>query len=129
MYIQSGDIVWVSGPWHVGLYPDITIFQNCGLKERPLEAKEQAEADLGYCGEPEVIDLPQEGTIDMILDLKRAQMQHEMCYKRFKHWNCLNHNFRHGVTVHRDCMRAVTILTQLAAFYFDQVLEYIITEI
>ena len=112
--IQSGDIVWVSGPWRTGRYPDITIFRNGGLKERLLEAEERAEADLGYRGEPEVVDLPEEGTIDMILAKSRARMRHETCNKRFKHWNCLNHNFRHGVTVHRDCMRAVTVLTQLA---------------
>ena len=112
--IQSGDIVWVSGPWRAGRYPDITIFRSSGLKDLLLEAGERAEADRGYRGEPEVIDLPDEGSVEFILAKKRARMRHETCNKRFKHWNCLSHNFRHGVTFHRDCMRAVAVLTQLA---------------
>ena len=106
--------MWVSGPWRAGRYPDITIFRNGGLKDRLLEAGERAEADRGYRGEPEVIDLPDEGTVELVLAKKRACMRHKTCNKRFKHWNCLNHNFRHGVTFHRDCMCAVVVLTQLA---------------
>ena len=106
--------MWVSGPWRAGRYNDITIFQNSGLKEKLLEDRERAEADLGYRGEPEVIDLPDEGSIDMILAKKRARMRHETCNKRFKNWNCMSQNFRHGVAMHRDCMIAVAVLTQLA---------------
>ena len=112
--IQSGDIVWVSGPWRAGRYPDITIFRNGGLKDKLLENQERAEADLGYRGEPEVIDLPHEGTASMILAKKRARMRHETCNKRFKNWSCLTSNFRHGVGLHRDCMFAIAVLTQLA---------------
>ena len=81
--IQTGSIVWISGPWRAGRYPDISIFQNSGLKEKLLEASERAEADLGYRGEPEVIDLPDEGSFELILAEKRARMQHETCNKRF----------------------------------------------
>ena len=82
--IQSGDIVWVSGPWRAGCYPDITIFRNSGLKEKLLEEEERGEADRGYRGEPEVIDLPDEGSFDMIFAKKRARMRHETCNKHFK---------------------------------------------
>ena len=112
--IQSGDIVWISGPWRAGRYPDISIFRLSGLKEKLLEANERAEADLGYRGEPEVIDLPDEGTNDMILAKKRARMRHETCNKRFKNWACMKQTFRHGVGFHRDCMFAVAVLTQFA---------------
>ena len=112
--IQSGDIVWVSGPWRAGRYPDITIFRQSGLKDLLEAADERAEADLGYRGEPSRIDLPDEGPEDMILAKKRARMRHETCNKRFKNWACLTSNFRHGVAFHRDCMFAITVLTQLA---------------
>ena len=127
--IQSGDIVWVSGPWRAGSYPDISIFRLSGLKEKLLETNERAEADLGYRGEPSVIDLPDEGPSHMIWAKKRARMRHETCNKHFKNWGCLKQNFRHGTALHRDCMYAVTVLTQLtirngeplfdAAFFTD----------
>ena len=112
--IQSGDIVWVNGPWRAGRYPDITIFQEGGLKDKLLDEGERAEADLGYRGKPDTIDLPDEGPFHLILAKKRARMRHETCNRRFKNWGCLTSNFRHGVDVHRDCMYAITVLTQLA---------------
>ena len=78
-----------------------------------MVASERAEADLCYCGEPEVIDLPDEGSFEMILAKKRACMQYEMCNKCFKHWNYLSQNFRHGVTLHQNCLFAIAVLTQL----------------
>ena len=68
--IQSGDIVWVNGPWRAGRYPDISIFREGGLKDLLEASDERAEADLGYRGEPLRIDLPLEGTEDMILAKK-----------------------------------------------------------
>ena len=112
--IQSGDIVWVSGPWRAGRYPDISIFHLGGLKEKLLKAGERAEADLGYRGEPQTIDLPNEGPSDMYLAKKRARMRHETCNRRFKNWACLKQTFRHGVAFHRDCMFAVVVLTQIS---------------
>ena len=112
--IQSGDIVWVNGPWRAGRYPDISIFREGGLKDLLEASDERAKADLGYCGEPLRIDLPLEGTEDMILAKKRARMRHETCNKRFKNWACMDTNFRHGVALHRDCMYAIAVLTQLA---------------
>lgn len=112
--IQSGDIVWVNGPWRAGSYPDISIFRLGGLRDKLLENNERAEADLGYRGEPLAIDLPDEGPKSMILAKKRARMRHETCNKRFKNWGCMKQEFRHGLSLHRDCMYAITVLTQLA---------------
>ena len=112
--IQSGDIVWVNGPWRAGRYPDISIFRLGGLRDRLLDTGERAEADLGYRGEPQVIDLPEEGRRDLILAKKRARMRHETCNKRFKNWACMTQNFRHGISFHNDCFKAIAVLTQLA---------------
>ena len=112
--IQSGDIVWASGPWPAGQYPDITIFRNSGLKDLLIGAGERAEADAGYRGEPLAIDLPDSGHISMRRDKARARMRHETCNKRFKQWNCLNENFRHSLENHGHCAHAVFVLTQLA---------------
>ena len=70
MPIQSGDIVWVSDLWWAGRYPDISIFYWSGLKEKLLENGERVEADLGYRGETNVIDLPLEGPSTKILAKK-----------------------------------------------------------
>ena len=72
--IQSGDIVWVSGPWRAGRHPDITIFREGGLKQKLLEAGERADANCGYCGEPLTIDLPDEGPAPLIFAKKHACM-------------------------------------------------------
>ena len=111
--IQSGDIVWVNSPWRAGCYPDITIFQLGGLKNLLFECGERAEVDKGHCGEPSVIDLPNEAPLDMLLAKKKARMRYEMCNKCFKNWACPNTSFRHGVDLHSDCMYAVAVLTQL----------------
>ncbi len=112
--IQSGDIVWLSGPYPAGSFADITIFRTGGLKEMLLAAGERAEADLGYRGEPETIELPLSGHIDTHVGKARARMRHETCNKRFKQWACINSRFRHSFEYHHDCMTAVVVLTQFA---------------
>ena len=106
--------MWANGPWRAGRYVDITIFRLGRLKELLLEAGERAEADKGYRGEPEVIDLPDEGPSHLIGPKARASMRHETCNKRFKNWGCMARSFRHGVALHSDCMHAITVLTQLS---------------
>ena len=54
--ILTGNLVWVSGPYPVGKYTDIAIFNivlaNC------LEPGEGVEADNGYVGRPDKIKCP-----------------------------------------------------------------------
>ena len=47
--IQTGDIVWINGPFPAGAWPDINIFRH-GLKWMLKEAGERCEADKGYRG-------------------------------------------------------------------------------
>ena len=85
-----------------------------GLRDKLRDANERAEADLGYRGEPEAIDLPHEGPEYLIEAKTRARNRHETCNKRFKNWACMSCNFRHGVALHSECFNAVAVLTQLA---------------
>jgi hypothetical protein len=48
--IQTGDIVWVNGPFKCGPWPDLSIFR-INLKNLLLP-REQVEADNGYRGDP-----------------------------------------------------------------------------
>ncbi len=55
--ILTGNIVWTSGPYECGLWPNIKIFRN-GLKSC-LEESKRVEADDGYIGEaPERVKCP-----------------------------------------------------------------------
>ena len=56
--IQSGDIVWINGPFPAGRYNEIVIFRN-KLKDKLEFCKEKVEADDGYRGEGFYIELPQ----------------------------------------------------------------------
>jgi len=47
--IQTGDCVWINGPYRCGKNPDITIFRDSLLSH--LEEGERVEADDGYIGE------------------------------------------------------------------------------
>ena len=52
--IQTGDIVHINGPFKPGSFADLSIF--ClKLKQLLLDAGEKAEANSGYCGEPETV--------------------------------------------------------------------------
>ena len=110
----TGKIVWTSGPWRAGRYPDISIFREGGLCERLRNAGEKAIADKGYRGEPEVVDLPDQGSHDNKHYKRMARARHEQCNKRFKQYGCLAQRFRHSVDFHRHCFSAVVVLTELS---------------
>ena len=112
--IFTGKIVWTSGPWRAGSYPDITIFRNGGLRDRLLEENEKAVADKGYRGEPDAVDLPHEGSKRHQFYKSHARARHEQCNKRLKQFGCLVQRFRHKVDFHCHCFNAVVILTELA---------------
>ena len=106
--IQSGDIVWINGPYQCGLYPDLTIFRR-GLIYM-LEGGEKVEADKGYAGERLYANTPTPGIFD---SGGIARSRHETVNKRFKQWGCLGHRFRHCFTKHHSVFSAVAVITQL----------------
>ena len=110
--IQTGDIVWVYGPFPAGAWPDIKIFR-LGLKHE-LEPKEKVEADKGYRGDLS-IRTPIYGGSSMYQDQQSAaRARHETANRRFKQWNILSRVFRHQLDKHQSVFDAVATITQLS---------------
>jgi hypothetical protein len=92
--IQTGDIVWVNGPFPCGRNPDITIFHLSLLHH--LGENERVEADDGYIGlAPRYVKCPKifanlEETGFMPQCVRNRQ---ETVNKQFKHWDCLKQIF------------------------------------
>ena len=111
--ISTGNIVWTSGPYRAGRFPDLTIFCISGLKEKLLAYGEVAVADKGYQGEPNCIDLPEHGSAIHQFMMKRTRSRHETCNKRLKQFGILSQRFRNDINLHRQVFHAVVVLTQM----------------
>ena len=113
--IQSGDIVWIHGPFPVGGWPDINIFRHSLLSH--LSEGERVVADLGYRGEaPQYVKCPGSAysTEETVTMQSKARARHETMNKRLKQWGCLFHQYRHSLSKHGDVFRAVAVITQLS---------------
>jgi len=112
--IVTGHIVWINGPFPCGAWPDINIFRN-GLKQKLLQAREKAQADLGYRGEKHTtIIIPNQFDSDDIKKLKAdVRARHETVNKRFKQFGALKQVFRHDLDKHKAVFEAVAVITQL----------------
>ena len=128
--IQTGDIVWVNGPFPCGAFADITIFRE-KLKAVLESVGERAEADGGYDGEPMLIDLPTEGCFSgkrQKYIKQRVRSRHETLNRRFKQFFCLQRCFRHNIKMHKICLFAAVVIVQLENKFGDgevfQVKEY-----
>ena len=113
--IRTGHIVWINGPYPPGMYPDISIFRDALLSF--LEQGERSEADDGYFAKALLgsIFTPKGNTRDEI-DAEQRQLVrnfHETVNGRFKIWQCLEQECRHGVAKHSAMFRAVAVITQL----------------
>ena len=111
--IQSGDIVWVAGPFPAGRYSDITIFRMF-LKPLLLDG-ERVEADCGYDGDPKTC------TPENMLRSKRrasraafARNRHETANGRIKIFNALGSVFRHDKEKHGFVFRAAAVIAQIS---------------
>ena len=111
--VATGFIVWISRGFPAGANPDISIFRKSGLKELLLESGEKTIADLGYRGEPEVINTPNVGTQEYQDEMKEIRGRHETVNKRFKNWGVMKGPFRHSPVFHNTCFEAVAVLTQI----------------
>lgn len=113
--IQTGDIVWLHGPFPAGEYNDVTIFRSA-VKSH-LEEGERVEADDGYIGEsPQCVKCPKSFTNpeETLYMQQRVRNRQESVNNRFKFWNVLAVIFRHEIHHHGYCIRAVAVITQIA---------------
>jgi len=110
--IFTGDIVWINGWFPCGAWPDIKIFRN-DLLAKLLETNEMVEADRGYRGEPDAINVP-DGDNAPVDEKDQVRGRHETVNKRFKQFNILHRVFRHEREQHAFVFPAVAVLTQLS---------------
>ena len=117
--IKNGHIAWVNGPYACGMYNDMKIFFECGLREE-LEENERVEADDGYRAYDPEFTKTRTGFSSKYREKPIKEMQntirarHETVNKRFKQFSILCQPFRHTLENHGSVFRAIAVLTQLA---------------
>lgn len=116
MCIQTGQIVWINGPFPCGPCPDIVIFRRALIHQLDRGRGEMVEADNGYGGEPQFIrmrDEPEVSTIQFIAKA-RARARHEAVNGRMKIFGILKGRFRHDLNDHGRVTRAIAVITNLS---------------
>lgn len=110
--IQTGDIVWIHGPFAAGAWPDVKIFRHA-LKNL-LERGERVEADNGYGDE--AVDGPHDKiyTVGQKVAKSHLRARHETVNRRFKEFNALQQRFRHDKEKHVHVFNAVAVIAQIA---------------
>jgi hypothetical protein len=112
VYIQTGDIVCVNGPFKCGEWPDINIF--CRDLKGRLAPGEKVETDAGYRGD-DSIRTPNE--VAHMVDWRAKSVAHaryEKINHRFKKLYALGGVFRHHHRMHKPVFSAVAVITQLS---------------
>jgi len=113
--IQTGDIVWVNGPFPCGHHPDINIFlQDLATL---LDDGERVEADDGYRGWPKFVDTPKSNCADkpgIVTQKKQVRARHEHVNSRLKTFKVLADCFRQSYDMHGLVFRSVAIITQIS---------------
>ncbi|KAI2493259.1 hypothetical protein MHU86_21296 [Fragilaria crotonensis] len=111
--IQTGDIVWVNGPYKCGKWPDVKIFKSRLM--HLLGDDEMVEADRGYRGHNVKARTPDDcvSRVDRLAKT-RARARHETVNRRLKQWGSMQHRWRHVRHKHKIAFAAVAVCTQLA---------------
>lgn len=108
--IQTGDIVWVNGPFPAGKWPDINIYRR-NLKAMLLPG-EMVEADSGYkdptCRHADVVVSKKDARAK-----QRARSRHETVNADLKTFGCLNQQWRHALDKHALAFCSCAFITQM----------------
>ena len=111
--ILGGDLVWIQGPYPMGKFTDITIFNK--VLRHFLDPGERVEADEGYVGHPDKIVCPTNpGYSDERRAMSaRARARHETLNGRLKNWGILRQVFQHRIQLHGTVFPACAVVTQV----------------
>ena len=120
--IQTGEIVWIKGPFAAGAWPDIKIFR--GWLKNHLLPGERVEADSGYQGDGK-IDGPDDYASCMGKYMEKfiVRARHETVNSRFKQFNALQQTFRHSRHKHAHVFNSIAVITQLAIQYGEPLFD------
>ncbi len=113
--ILDGNIMWISGPYAAGKYPDIKI--SCSGLAHWLDEHERVEADNGYIGKalPKVKcpGCASNPTKNQEMQ-NRVRSRHESLSGRLKNWEILKSMYRHDIMEHGNVFWAIAVITQIS---------------
>jgi hypothetical protein len=116
--IETGQIVWVNGPFDAGRH-DVTIFKEDGLKDM-LADEECVEVDNGYQGDIKFKNPKISQSRKDRKEKSAVRARHEIVNGRLKQFEVLNSVFRHNIDMrakHKMCFNAVAVITELGFEY------------
>ena len=112
MCIQTGLVVWINGPFVVGKYNNIIIFQSKMIYK--LLDWEVVEVDQGYVGQPNKIQMKYELRVSENQFKAKARARGEKINRRFKNFCVLTDRYRHKISMHSYVFHAVAVLMQIS---------------
>jgi hypothetical protein len=109
--IRTGWIVWVNGPYPCGHWPDINIFRHKLVYK--LDPGEKVLGDGGYRDRQTFCDTPTGFNTYEQYVKGVARARHETINGRLKKFEVFNTKYRHDLSTHEWCFRAVANITQI----------------
>jgi hypothetical protein len=105
--------VWIQGPYPMGKYTDIKIFNK--VLHHVLDLGEQDKANEGYVGHPDKIKCPQNvgNSVERWAMQGRVRVCHETLKGWLKIWGILSQVYRYNIIWHGDVFRACVGVRQL----------------
>lgn len=111
--IKTGWIVWISGPFPCGKWPDLKIARQALVAA--LDIGEKFIADSGYRSGGVFSVTPNGANDDKQYMQSKVRARHEVVNRRLKQWGVLGQRFRHDLSVHQTIFYAVANITQMIA--------------
>ena len=109
--IQTGEIVWINGPYPCGEWSDLRIARDSLIYE--LGPHEKALADGGHNDHNVFFETPTgHNNADQIMKGK-ARARHECVNRRFKQWAILQQRFRSQPHLHGIVFGAIANITHM----------------
>ena len=109
---KTGLIVWTNGPFAVGKYNNITIFQSKMIYK--VLDWEMVEVDQGYVGQPNKFHVKYELGVSENQFEAKVRARGEMINGRFKNICILTDRYRHKISMHSYVFHPVAVLMQIS---------------